>query len=92
VRIELPFERNTAFLSGFSSGVMHTRPMQELYVLSIHDPALGVKAKTYCNSRGQKGVICKEFNCREEKRKSAYWGMQWDATAGNTVGQGEWVL
>jgi hypothetical protein len=28
--------------------------------------------------RGQKDFICREFSCRKEKRKTAYWGMQGD--------------
>jgi hypothetical protein len=38
----------------------------------------------YC--RGQK-----DFICREEKRKTAYWRMQRDPETGDSVGQGgEW--
>jgi hypothetical protein len=35
-----------------------------------------MKAQTDSNSRGHKDLICREFICREEKRKTAYWGMQ----------------
>jgi hypothetical protein len=45
--------------------------MQEFQVLRVLEPALRMKAQTDSNSRGQK-----DFICREEKRKTAYWGMQ----------------
>jgi hypothetical protein len=37
-----------------------------------------MKAQTDSNSRGWKDFICREFSCRKEKRKTAYWGMQRD--------------
>jgi hypothetical protein len=55
-------------------------------VLRVLEPALRMKAQTDFNSRGQK-----DFICREEKRKTAYWGMQGDLETGDPVGQGgEW--
>jgi hypothetical protein len=43
-------------------------------VLRVLMPAaLRMKAQTDSNSRGRK-----DFICREEKRKIAYWGMQGD--------------
>jgi hypothetical protein len=39
-------------------------------VLRVLEPALKMKAQTDSNSRGWK-----DFICREEKRKTAYWGM-----------------
>jgi hypothetical protein len=40
------------------------------------------------NSRGWK-----DFICREEKRKTAYWRMLGDPETGDPMGQGgEWVL
>jgi hypothetical protein len=45
-----------------------------------------MKAQADSNSRGWK-----DFICREEKRKTAYWGMQGDLETGDPVGQGgEW--
>jgi hypothetical protein len=47
-----------------------------------------MKAQADSNSRGWK-----DFICREEKRKTAYWRMQRDPETGDPVGQGgEWVL
>jgi hypothetical protein len=67
--------------------------MQEFQVLKVLEPALRMKAQTDSNSRGWKDFICREFICREEKRKSAYWGMQEDPETGDPMGQGgEWVL
>jgi hypothetical protein len=52
-----------------------------------------MKAQTDSNSRGQKDFICREFSCRKEKRKTAYWGMQGDPETGEPLGQvGEWAL
>jgi hypothetical protein len=45
--------------------------MQEFQVLRVLEPALRMKTQTDSNSRGRK-----DFICREEKRKTAYWGMQ----------------
>jgi hypothetical protein len=47
-------------------------------VLRVLEPALRMKAQTDSNSRGKKDFICREYICREEKRKTAYWGMQGD--------------
>jgi hypothetical protein len=46
-------------------------------VLRVLEPALRMKAQTESNSRG-----LKDFICREEKRKTAYWGMQGDPGVG----------
>jgi hypothetical protein len=60
-------------------------------MLRVLEPALRMKAQTDSNSRGQKDFICREFSCRKEKRKTAYWGMQGDPETSDPVGQGgEW--
>jgi hypothetical protein len=57
-------------------------------VLRVLEPVLRVKAQTDSNSRGQK-----DFICREEKRKTAYWGMQGDLETSDSMGWvGDWVL
>jgi hypothetical protein len=57
--------------------------VQEFQELRVLEPTVRMKAQTDPNSRGQK-----DFICREEKRKTAYWRMQ-----GDPVGQGgEWGL
>jgi hypothetical protein len=56
--------------------MMHGRHTQKFQVLRVVEPALRMKAQTDSNSRGQK-----DFICREEKRKTAYWGMQGDPEA-----------
>jgi hypothetical protein len=62
-------------------------------VLGVLEPVLGMKAQTDCNSRGWKDFICREFSCRKEKRKTAYWGMQGDLETSDPMGQGgEWVF
>jgi hypothetical protein len=62
-------------------------------VLRVLEPALKMKAQIDSNSRGQKDFICREFICREEKGKTAYWRMQGDPETGDPLGQGgEWVL
>jgi hypothetical protein len=67
--------------------------MQEFQVLMVLDPALRMKAHTDSNSRGWKDLICREFICREEKRKTEFWGMQEDLETGDPLAQGgEWVL
>jgi hypothetical protein len=61
--------------------------------LRVLEPALRMKAQTDFNSRDRKDFICREFICREEKRKTAYWGMQGDPETGDHMGKaGEWVL
>jgi hypothetical protein len=57
--------------------------VQEFQVLSVLEPALRKKAQTDSNSRGQK-----DFICREEKKKTAWWGMQRDLETG---GPDPWV-
>jgi hypothetical protein len=47
--------------------------MQEFQVLRVLEPALRMKAQADSNSRGWK-----DFICREQKRKTAYWRMQGD--------------
>jgi hypothetical protein len=47
-----------------------------------------MKAQVDSNSRGQK-----DFICREEKRKTAYWRTQVNLETSDPVGQvGDWVL
>jgi hypothetical protein len=59
--------------------------VQEFQVLRVLEPALKMKALVDSNSRGWK-----DFLCREEKRKTAYWRIQGDP---DPMGQGgEWVL
>jgi hypothetical protein len=68
--------------------MMHGWHIQEFQVLRVLQPALRIKAQTYSNSKGQK-----DFICREEKGKTAYWGMQGDPETVDPVGKGgEWVL
>jgi hypothetical protein len=59
--------------------------MQEFQVLKVLEPALRMKAQTDSNSRGWKDFICREFICREEKRKTVYWEMQGDPETGDPV-------
>jgi hypothetical protein len=47
-----------------------------------------MKAQVDSNSRGQK-----DFICREEKRKTAYWRTQGDPETSDPMSQvGDWVL
>jgi hypothetical protein len=58
----------------------------DFQVLRDLEPALRMKAQVDSSSRGWK-----DFICREEKRKTAYWGMQGDLKTGDPMGQGgEW--
>jgi hypothetical protein len=60
----------------------------EFQVLRVLEPALRMKAQTDSNSKGWK-----DFICSEEKRKTAYWGMQGDPETDDSMGQGgEWIL
>jgi hypothetical protein len=62
--------------------------MQEFQVLRALESTLRMKVQVVSNSRGQK-----DFICREEKRKTAYWRMQVDLETGDPMGQvGDWVL
>jgi hypothetical protein len=66
--------------------MMHGRHVQEFQVLRVLEPTLRMKAQVDSNIRGQK-----DFICREEKRKTAYWRMQQNLETGDPVGQGrEW--
>jgi hypothetical protein len=57
-------------------------------VLRVLELALSMKAQVDSNSRGWK-----DFICREEKRKTAYWRMQGDPETGDPMGWvGDWVL
>jgi hypothetical protein len=57
-------------------------------MLRVPEPALGMKAQVDSSSRGWK-----DFICREEKRKTAWWGMQGDPETGGPMGQvGDWVF
>jgi 5-methylcytosine-specific restriction endonuclease McrA len=58
--------------------------MQVFQVLRVLQSALRMKAQTDSNSRGRK-----DFICREEKRKTAYWEMQGDLETWDHLGQGE---
>jgi hypothetical protein len=59
-----------------------------IQVLRVFEPALRMKTQVDSNSRGWK-----DFICREEKRKMAYWRMQGDLETGDPMGQvGDWVL
>jgi hypothetical protein len=65
--------------------------VQEFQVLRVLEPALRMKAQIDSISRGRKAFICREFICREEKKKIAYWGMQGDPETSDPMGQGgEW--
>jgi hypothetical protein len=60
--------------------------VQEFQVLRVLQPALRMKAQVDSNNGGWK-----DFICREEKRKTAYWRMQGDPETGDPLGQhGEW--
>jgi hypothetical protein len=62
--------------------------VHKFQVLRVLEPALRMKTQADSNSRGWK-----DFICREEKRKIAYWRMQGDPETGDPMGQGgEWVL
>jgi hypothetical protein len=62
--------------------------MQEFQVLRVLESNLRMKAQADSSSRGQK-----DFICREEKRKTAWWGKQGDPETCGPVGQGgDWVL
>jgi hypothetical protein len=62
--------------------------MQEFQVLRVLEPTLRMKAQTDSNSRGQK-----DFICREEKRKTAYWRLWGDLETSDPMGQvRNWVL
>jgi hypothetical protein len=62
--------------------------VQEFQVLRVLEPTLRMKAQADSNSRGQK-----DFICREEKRETAWWGMQGDPETGGPVGRvRDWVL
>jgi hypothetical protein len=57
-------------------------------VLRVIEPTLRMNAQADSNSRGQKNFIC-----REEKRKTAYWRMQEDLETSDPMGHfGDWVL
>jgi hypothetical protein len=62
--------------------------VQEFQVFRVLGSTLRMKAQADFSSRGQK-----DFICREEKRQTAWWGMQGDPETGGPVGQvGDWVL
>jgi hypothetical protein len=57
-------------------------------VLRVLEPTLRMKAQVDSSSRGWK-----EFICREEKRKTAWWGVQGNLETCGPVDQGgDWVL
>jgi hypothetical protein len=60
--------------------------VQEFQVLGVLEPTLRMKAQVDSNSRGWK-----DFICREEKRKTAYWRMQGDPETDDPLGYG-WGL
>jgi hypothetical protein len=49
----------------------------------VLEPALRMKAQVHSSSR-----VRKDFICREEKRKTAWQGMQGDLETSGPVGQG----
>jgi hypothetical protein len=51
-------------------------------VLKVLELALRMKAQVDSSSRGRK-----DFICREEKRKTAWWGMQGDLETGGPMGR-----
>jgi hypothetical protein len=54
-----------------------------------------MKAQTDSNSRGQKDFICKEFNCRDEKRRERLHSGERRGTRNLVipwVRVGDWVL
>jgi hypothetical protein len=57
--------------------------VQEFQVLRVLEPALRMKAQADSNSRGWK-----DFICRQQKRKTAYWGIQGDPETSDPMGQG----
>jgi hypothetical protein len=57
--------------------------VQEFQVLRVLEPTLKMKAQADSNSRGQK-----DFICGEEKRETAWWGMQGDPETGGPGGSG----
>jgi hypothetical protein len=62
--------------------------VQEFQVLRVLEPALRMKAQADSNSRGWK-----DFICRQQKRKTAYWGIQGDPETSDPMGQvGNWIL
>jgi hypothetical protein len=62
--------------------------MQEFQVLRVLEPMLRMKAQVDSSSRGQK-----DFICREEQRKTAWWSMQGDPETSGPLGQiGDWVF
>jgi hypothetical protein len=61
--------------------------VQEFQVLRVLEPTLRMKAQVDSSSRGQK-----DFICREEKRKTAYWRIQGDPETGPVGQVGDWVL
>jgi hypothetical protein len=56
--------------------------MQEFQVLRVLEPILRMKAQVDSSSRGQK-----DFICREEQRKTAWWSMQGDPETSGPLGQ-----
>jgi hypothetical protein len=66
---------------------MHRWLTQEFQVLRVLEPTLRMNAQADSKSRGRK-----DFICREEKRKTAYWRMQGDLETGDPMGRIEdWV-
>jgi hypothetical protein len=53
-----------------------------IQVLRVLEPALRMKAQADSSSRGRK-----DFICREEKRKTAWWCVQGDPETGGPRGQ-----
>jgi hypothetical protein len=66
---------------------MYRKHEQEFEVLRVLEPALRMKAQKYCNSRGQKDFICREFNCKKEE-KDFIWHHESDSKPGDSLCQG----
>jgi hypothetical protein len=68
--------------------LMHRWHAQESHVLRVLEPVLRMKAQVDSSSRG-----LKDFICREEKRKTAWLGMQGDPETSDPLGQvKDWVF
>jgi hypothetical protein len=62
--------------------------MQEFQVLRVCELALRMKAQVDSSNRGRKDFICKE-----ERRKTAWWGMLGDLETGGPKSRvRDWVL
>jgi hypothetical protein len=68
--------------------MMHRWHVQEFQVPRVLELALRTKAQADFSNRDWE-----DFICREEKRKTTWWGIQGDPETGGPMGQGgDWVL